>query len=115
MLPKCCICLGGAFLLLGLALYAAFAAVGLSVLFPATIGVDFTAQHALRSTLGLALCDTAVPQLRQLLADAAQAVANAEAVGGVPQSDIDTRRADLRLGLGLGLGLALGLGVRDRG
>ena len=52
VLPKCCICLGGAFLLLGLALYAGFAAVGLSSLFPVTIGVDFTAQRALRSTLG---------------------------------------------------------------
>ena len=94
VLPKCCICIGGALLLLGLALYAAFAAVGLSVLFPA-IGVDFTAQSALRRLLGLALCDTAVPQLRQVLADAAQAVANAESVGSVAQADIDTHRADL--------------------
>jgi len=94
VIPKCCICLGGVFLLLGIALYGAFAAVGLSVVFPA-IGITFTAQYALRSLLGLALCDTAVPQLRQVLADAAQAVANAESVGSVAQSDIDTHRADL--------------------
>ena len=36
-----------------------------------------------------------MPQLRQVLADAAQAVANAESVGSVAQADIDTHRADL--------------------
>ena len=57
MLPKCCIVLGDLALLLGLILYATLAALGLSVLLPSV------RQYA---DVASALCDTAVPQLRQV-------------------------------------------------
>merc|ERR1719353_2589309 len=71
-LPKCALLFGDLALLLGLVLYAGFASLGLSVFLPAI---------SLHPAAVDALCATVVPQLQQVLADATQAVANAESVG----------------------------------
>ena len=83
---KCFVCLGDLLIVLTMAVYGVFAAIGVAATLPIV--------REMVATLH-AMCDVIVPALQQALADVTEMLANAEASGLVDAADMEEIRGDL--------------------